>query len=109
MEIVPRQPVETADNSRGKVTAGDAIKTLIGVLVFLVGLYLVLGWLGILIGNTIPDRWERKLSSTSILEHKDGGSLERPQRLLDRLVKGKELRDLDYRLFWVAMDVPNKR
>ena len=107
MEIVPRHPVKTADNSRGKVTTGDVIKTLIGAAVFLVGLYLVLGWLGILISNTIPDRWEKKLNTSSLLEADHGGSLERPQRILDRLMEGQELRDLNYRLFWLSMDVPN--
>ena len=107
MDIVPRQPVEPADNSRGKVTTGDAIKTLIGAAVFLVVLYLVLGWLGVLISNTIPDGWEKKLSTASILEQSHGGTLERPQRILDRLMQGKDLRDLNYRLFWLSMDVPN--
>ena len=107
MEIVPRQPKKAVDVSRGRVTGGDAIKTLIGVIVFLTVVYLLLGWFGILISKTIPDRWEKKLNVTSALENPNGGSLERPQRILDQLMRGKTLRDLDYRLFWLAKDVPN--
>ena len=107
MEIVPRQPKKTLDVSRGRGTGGDAIKTLIGVIVFLTVVYLLLGWFGILISKTIPDRWEKKLNVTSALENPNGGSLERPQRILDQLMRGKTLRDLDYRLFWLAKDVPN--
>lgn len=108
MKLVPRQPELTADVSRGKMDRISAIKTVISVVLVLGIIYVLLGWLGVLLSSFVPDSWEKRLSGTSkALEKKSEDSLERPQRILDRLTKGESLRDLHYRLFWLDFDVPN--
>ena len=108
MKLIPRRPVETADVSRGKMDRRSAVKTVVSAALVLALVYLLLGWLGILLSSVIPDPWEKSMSgANSALKSDSQASLERPQRLLDRLIEGEKLRDLNYHLFWLDFDEPN--
>lgn len=101
MKFVPKQLVDTDDASRGKATPRTIAKDVLAVILFLIVAYVVLGWIGILVAEFIPDSWERKLGQIS---HKESVTLKptnvlyRAQVLLDRLREGESLRELDYRL-----------
>ena len=109
MKFVPKRLTETDDASRGLATRKTFFKEALGVLLFLVAAYVVLGWLGILLAEWIPDAWERRLGDATAAFDSEHSSeeLARVQPILDRLVAGESMRELDYRLFLFDSPDPN--
>jgi len=109
MKFTPKPLTNTADISRGRVSASAVMKDVLSVALFLALSYVVLGWLGIAVAHWIPDRWEKKLApvTSSILRDSDDLDLERAEGIFDRLLEGEVLRDLNYRLYAFRFPMPN--
>ena len=112
MKFIPKALNETADVSRGKLDRGTVFKNVLGVMLFVGGVYLLLGLIGLGLAKLIPDEWERKLSSQdwstlSVKPAERKASLQRASAILQKLSKDEEFRDLNYEIFVFHMENPN--
>lgn len=107
MKFVPKALLQTADASRGRVTLKTVAKLLIEAAVFFVALYFTLGLLADIAAHTIPDSWEQRLALFSDDAGVDAAGYDGPRAVLDRLIAGEDLRELDYGLLVIDSPDPN--
>ena len=111
MKFVPRRLDKTADISRGTRGAGEFLKNALLIACFLLLAYWLLGLGALWMAKSIPDAWEKKLGGPNVAmmapEPEQEEALAGAQALLDRLMEGESLRELDYRLFIFNFPEPN--
>ncbi len=107
MGYIPKKLEKTADISRGRKPLRRIFEYAIGLAVFSIAVYLLLGLVAHLLASLMPDSWEEKLSfGFSGFEEIEEGK-ERVEPLLDRLIQNLDTRDLPFRVRVVEMEQPN--
>lgn len=111
MKFVPRRLRKSADASRGKMRWKDWIKGLTSVAIVLGIVYLLLGVAADAIANRVSEetevKWFSWIELGDDLIPQDEQAFARAQAAFDRLIRDPELRDLPYRLVWLADSAPN--
>lgn len=111
MEHIPKSLDKTADASRGRLDRPTVIKNTVSVFLFFFLAYWILGGLGILVSELIPDRWEVGLGASmfNLFEEDEEPpeELKTLEPLLKQFTKNESVRKLEYNLFLLEMDAPN--
>jgi len=116
MKLVPKQPLETADVSRGKLSWPVVLRTFAGAILFFVVAYLLLALVGSWVGSKMPDSWEAKVGRTLDVHVfgqpvEEGDSrfedLAELEAIFAELTADTDLRDLPYQIQILKDPMPN--
>ena len=107
MRFVSKPLKKTEDISRPQMSRNQFLINglLIGLVFYLLMLMTV--WAGDALAVYIPDSWERKFADREDLNAADRETLGPAQAILEKLLAGEDLRDLDYYLFLMDSEDPN--
>ena len=108
MKYVPKSLGKDSEASSGAQSKMDHAKTLIIGLSAVAGIFFAAKSIADLAAAGMPDSWEVALSKSVFDEFEfEKNDSQLPQSILDRLIQGQKVRQLNYRLVTIDESLPN--